>query len=458
MLDLVGTGREEDSARGTNSNQAGHSSQQVRSSQNSVLASEGTFTLDPIRKPKEIDETITAGPNRGKVFKGIYEIDETHHTICFGAAGSERPTDFSAKPGSGRVLQVWRREQEWAQEKRPHVEIRGIYGGIPDELMKDGKTLADCGINAVWIGSGALTTERVALLRQQGARVFAEFNTMHVASYLKDHPDAAPIGSDGKVCPPPHGWQGICPTHPGYRESRMEDFRRVLRDFAVDGIWLDYHHSHASWEQAVPDMPDTCFCQRCLAQFSRETGTKLSGEPVPRIAEVLLRQHADTWVQWRCDVFTDWVREFRAILDETRPKALLGTFHCPWTDTDFDGALRKKLAIDLNAQARYLDVFSIMPYHARFGHAADPAWISRQTAWLGSRLGVKGDPGERHKIWPIVQLADWGEAVSLDQVRLVLDHGTRRPATGVMVFAWGGLSRQRDKVEAMVSVYRAVKP
>jgi len=56
-----------------------------------------------------------------------------------------------------------------------------------------------------------------------------------------------------------------------------------------------------------------------------------------------------------------------------------------------------------------------------------------------------------------VQLADWGEAVPLDQVRPVLDHGTRRPATGVMVFAWGGLSRQRDKVEAMVSVYRAIR-
>lgn len=79
---------------------------------NSVLVSEGTFTLDPARKPKEIDETITAGPNRGKVFKGIYEIDETHHRVCFGAAGRQRPTEFSSKPGSGRVLQVWRREKE----------------------------------------------------------------------------------------------------------------------------------------------------------------------------------------------------------------------------------------------------------------------------------------------------------------------------------------------------------
>ena len=67
--------------------------------------------------------------------------------------------------------------------------------------------------------------------------------------------------------------------------------------------------------------------------------------------------------------------------------------------------------IDLKAQSRYLDVLSIMPYHARFGHATDPAWISRQTASLGQSLGIKGEPGERIRIWPIVQLSDWGEAV-----------------------------------------------
>ena len=75
----------------------------------------------------------------------------------------------------------------------------------------------------------------------------------------------------------------------------------------------------------------------------------------------------------------------------------MGTFHCPWTEDERDGALRNKLAIDLKAQAPYLDVFSIMPYHARFGHPDDIAWISRQTAWLGQHLGIRGVPGERHK-------------------------------------------------------------
>jgi hypothetical protein len=344
-----------------------------------------------------------------------------------------------------------------AQDARPHIAIRGIYGGVPAELLKE-KSLEDAGINAVWMGSGSATAERIALLKKQNARVFLEFNTMHVAGYLKEHPDAAPIGSDGKVSPPPQGWQGICPTHPAYRQYRMSEFQDVLAKHKIDGIWLDYHHSHASWERAEPEMPDTCFCQRCLDRFSRDTKTQLPDAPVPELARRLLSQHKDKWVQWRCNVFTDWVREFRSIVDETRPQALLGTFHCPWSEEDLDGALKAKLAIDLKAQAEYIDVFSIMPYHARFGHADDPEWISRQTQWLGKHLGITGKPGERHQIWPIVQLSDWGETVAASQVRTVLDHGTRPPASGVMVFHWGALRKQWPKVEAMTGYYRSIMP
>ncbi|WP_242022511.1 hypothetical protein [Gimesia chilikensis] len=350
------------------------------------------------------------------------------------------------------------RAAEPEPQPRPHIQIRGIYGGAPTQILEQNRSLTELGVNAIFMGSGSLTAERIAQLKRQGAQVFAEFNTLHVAGYLKEHPDAAPIGVDGKVSPPPHGWQGICPTHTGYRKYRMQEFRRVLKEYEIDGIWLDYHHSHASWERAEPAMPDTCFCERCLKQYQKDTKTRLPEAPTAEISKLLLGEQKAKWTQWRCDVFTDWVREFHSIIEETRPKALLGTFHCPWTDTEFDGALKNKLAIDLKAQAQYIDVFSIMPYHARFNHPEDPAWISRQTAWLGKYLGIKGQPGERHKIWPIVQLSDWGETVPVKQVQPVLDHGSRPPATGVMVFRWGSLHPQTDKVEAMIEYYRAIRP
>lgn len=79
---------------------------------NGEVISEGTFTLDPTKKPKQIDETATVGPSKGKTFLAIYEIDHEHHKICFAAPGKERPTEFSSEPGSGNVLQVWKREKE----------------------------------------------------------------------------------------------------------------------------------------------------------------------------------------------------------------------------------------------------------------------------------------------------------------------------------------------------------
>lgn len=342
-------------------------------------------------------------------------------------------------------------------DPRPWVTIRGIYGGFPDAIFEHNRTPADYGVNAIWVGSGGLKQDEIDRYHKLGLKVFAEFNSMHFAGYLKDHPEAAPIGSDGKPCPPPHDWQGVSPFHAGYRRNRMDEFRGVLETFDIDGIWLDYHHSHASWERDEPAMPDTDFCPVALKQFTSKTGIELPGD-VSQAAKLLLGTHRDAWTQFRCDTFTDWVREYREILNSVRPRALLGTFHCPWSPEDYDEAIRHKLAIDLPAQAKYIDIFSIMPYHARFGHAKDPDWIARQTRSLGQLLNLKGSPDEKQKIWPIVQLADWGPTVSAEQIPQILDYGTRLPATGVMIFHWSGVSQQWDKVEATGAVYRTMQP
>ncbi len=343
-------------------------------------------------------------------------------------------------------------ESPTGNEARPWVAIRGIYGGYPREILDRGHTPADYGINAIWVGSGSLNAEEIARSHKLGLKVFAEFNSMHAAEYLKDHPDAAPIGPDGKRSPAPQGWQGVSPFHPGYRHERMTEFRRVLKMFDIDGIWLDYHHSHASWERADPELPDTDFSPLALRLFTEKTGIELPAD-VPAAAKVLLGERRGSWTDFRCGVFTDWVREYRDILDDVSPRALLGTFHCPWSSDDYEGAIRHKLAIDLKSQSKFLDVFSIMPYHARFGHAKDPAWIARQIKQLGELLQIEGTENEIKRIWPIVQLSDWGERVPVEQVETVLEFGTRSPATGVMAFHWSEITKEWDKVGALKRAY-----
>lgn len=70
------------------------------------------FGIDPTKKPKAIDYTMTDGPTKGKRHLGIYELNEDTVKFCFAAPGKDRPTDFTAKEGSQRTLSVWKRAKK----------------------------------------------------------------------------------------------------------------------------------------------------------------------------------------------------------------------------------------------------------------------------------------------------------------------------------------------------------
>jgi uncharacterized protein (TIGR03067 family) len=70
------------------------------------------FSIDPAKKPRAIDYTMTEGPTKGKTHLGIYELDGDTVKFCFAAPGGERPTDFTAKEGSQRTLSVWKRDKK----------------------------------------------------------------------------------------------------------------------------------------------------------------------------------------------------------------------------------------------------------------------------------------------------------------------------------------------------------
>jgi len=67
---------------------------------------EGTLQLDSTKKPKEINIKSASGPNKGKILKGIYEIDGDTLKYCVAPPGKDRPTDFTSKPGSGHMLYI----------------------------------------------------------------------------------------------------------------------------------------------------------------------------------------------------------------------------------------------------------------------------------------------------------------------------------------------------------------
>jgi uncharacterized protein (TIGR03067 family) len=76
------------------------------------VAEEGTWTIDPTKKPKTIDTTPKTGDNKGKPSQGIYQLDGDTLKMCFGPTGKEdRPKEFESKEGTKYELGVYKREK-----------------------------------------------------------------------------------------------------------------------------------------------------------------------------------------------------------------------------------------------------------------------------------------------------------------------------------------------------------
>jgi uncharacterized protein (TIGR03067 family) len=66
---------------------------------------QGTFTVDASAKPMTIDMTFTAGPEKGNVNHGIFELKGDTWRLCLNTLGKARPKKFAAA-GSGNALQT----------------------------------------------------------------------------------------------------------------------------------------------------------------------------------------------------------------------------------------------------------------------------------------------------------------------------------------------------------------
>ena len=71
----------------------------------------GTAKLNPSAKPKAMDITGTEGPNKGKTFLAIYELDGDTLKICYDLSGKARPTEFKTTADNQLFLATYKREK-----------------------------------------------------------------------------------------------------------------------------------------------------------------------------------------------------------------------------------------------------------------------------------------------------------------------------------------------------------
>ena len=71
----------------------------------------GTYVVDSSAKPKSITVNGTEGPNQGRTFPSIYELEGDSLRICYDLSGKKRPTEFKSVPGTKLYLVTYARKK-----------------------------------------------------------------------------------------------------------------------------------------------------------------------------------------------------------------------------------------------------------------------------------------------------------------------------------------------------------
>jgi len=334
------------------------------------------------------------------------------------------------------------------QEKNESKLIRGIYGS-PKPFWDRGLSLPDLGVNAIFVHSGSINQEMIKRARSEGLKIYAEFATLNGKNYVEDHPEAWAINEKGEKVEAASWFMGVCPTEPGFKQYRMDQLHELITEFELDGVWMDYVHWHAQFEEPEPILPETCFCDHCLQKFSKDTQIELQEGTAPEKAQWILNNVDSEWRDWRCQVIYDWASDIKEVIKEVKPTALLGLYHCPWNDFEFDGARRRILGLDYDLLKEIVDVFSPMVYHGRMGR--NPDWVAENIIWFCDRIQIQ--EGAYPKVWPIVQAYNDPEEMPGEEFESVLWGGLSGRAGGVMMFTSYAVAEDSIKTRIMKNVY-----
>ena len=287
---------------------------------------------------------------------------------------------------------------------------RGMYGVAGDNIETTIKLLRQARVTQVFAPPQLPIITR---LKREGFQVYLTLSAFAGTAAWKQYPDAVPVTASGKAISSHLG--GVCPTHFVWREERLALLASWLRQFGqggdagIDGVWLDFARYPGRWESASPEIPDSCYCPRCLQLFQVEKGVAMPEGLATAAAAAWIHDHAEEkWLQWKKEQITSFVRDARAVIDQSRAgrSIKLGIFLVPWTRGERQGAVTFRLAQDASQIARYVDVVSPMVYHRMVGRPA--AWTGEIAAYFQDMTG--------RPVWPIIQAekisaAEFGQAV-----------------------------------------------
>ncbi len=289
------------------------------------------------------------------------------------------------------------------------MELPLLFGPYGSGALAYVDRLERYGANAVWFHM--FNAEAFEVCARHGIAACVEFKTFR--ANFDERPELLPIGVDGKPIRYGRLVQGVCLSQQEFLEETEENLLAGVCAYQPAGIWLDYL-TYAGWfEMPEPDLPESCFCSDCIAEFNEAKGIDATTP-----AEIL-DCYAGQWTQHKCERIAGFGARYADIIRRFLPSCIIGAYMCPWTPDEQDGALSRIFAQDYALLAPAIDVFTPLIYVEKSGRS--PEW-GRE--WLEAAPGFV--PQDR-KVQLILDALDFPDS-------LVATAASPQPSWGLQMF------------------------
>jgi hypothetical protein len=298
----------------------------------------------------------------------------------------------------------------------------------------------DHGINAVMTESERYDAAAIDAAHAIGFRFYAGVACFsdHATNFRKlaEHPELWPILETGERRPQMEWYVGLTPVDRRHQDEVLARIAAIAASYPIDGLFLDFVRWPVHWEIELrpgrPRPPDSSFDPATLAEFAAASGLRVppAFKTVAARAAWIRAQHLRQWVDFKCRVVTDFVRQARSRLKGARPAAELGIYVVP----DVDGLTEPLTGQRLTDLAPMADWLSPMLYHNI---------LIQPASWIGTAL-AGFLPVAGAKTLPVLQAdsnrdpaiaADWGPEMSVADWRSVLaEVAARADLAGLVVF------------------------
>lgn len=238
----------------------------------------------------------------------------------------------------------------------------------------------------------------VEACRAAGMQAHQTTATFFCPAALEFIPNARPVNALGE---PDRGFDwytGICPTHAGYLQWKIDRICAAVDAYRPESMFLQFTRFPGFWENWTwnPDYQFSnadryCFCDRCRTLFAESTGFWLPEDDIPAQARTILSEASEEWNAWRAQRLKDDIARIAHALEPLgAPPLTLNTL--PFPRVDFDGldARRTIVAQDLTLLSDTIATFELMTYlqilHRPAGWVHDAVADARALTGPGAKI------------------------------------------------------------------------